>query len=349
MNLTFKSDFDRVALKWQNWWNSNAGTAPMIVSALPLPGAVPAPDPMQLVEGDIDEFGDRLEKWAETHTFPEDTVPGCVLSFGADHFAAMLGAEMTVDYANRTTWITPCVDDWNQYEIKVDWNSRIAARTLECARKLRRRFDGKLLISPTHLQGNLDCLAALRGVQPLLFDLIDSPDQVKRALDQVNEAFAEVIKVFREEFDTDSLGSINRHGLYCKGINGLLQCDFSCMINPEMLAEFVLPSLEFEADAVDYAEYHLDGPGAIVHVEALSQVKGIKVIQYQPGAAKLNDDWRELYRKIDDLGVGQFFWRPSKELVDWICSNLSNRRTVLDLLQLETSSELEEYKKIIGR
>lgn len=351
MELQWKPDFDRCCQRWQNWWKRTGNISDMVLGTVPGPGAEPGgpPDAMELLSGDIDAFADRLEAWAESRRFLGDTVPGCVLCFGADHFAGLLGAGMTADPVNRTTWITPYVTDWQKAALQVDWDSRIAARTLECVRALRKRFDGRMLISPPHLQGNLDCLAALRGVQPLLFDLIDSPDEVKLALERVNDAFREVIRVFREEFATDKFGTVNRHGLYAPDISGLLQCDFSCMISPEMFREFVQPGLRAEAEAVDYAEYHLDGPDALVHIDALAEVDKIRVVQYQPGAALLDRDWREVYRKLDDSGFGQYFFRPSPELCGWIGRTLRRKQNVFDLAQFQEEDSWRRQVRAIGR
>lgn len=350
MKLQYRSDFEQLRQRWRSWWERTGENSSMVLGTLPAPGGKlePLPDPMELLDCDVETFGDRLEAWAKSRRFEGDTVPGCVLCFGADHFAALLGAEMTADPVNRTTWITPCVDDWQAAELRVDWGNRIAARTLECVRALRKRFDGQLLISPPHLQGNLDCLAALRGAQPLLLDLIDSPEEVKLALDRVNVAFREVVQVFRREFDTAQFGSVNRHGLYSPGFNGLLQCDFSCMINPEMFREFVLPSLHEEAAAVDYAEYHLDGPGALVHIDGLGEVKGISVIQYQPGAALLDRDWREVYRKLDAAGFGQYFHRPDQKLCDWILRELKSGQAVFDLAQFNNGADWKVQQERIA-
>lgn len=333
MRLLYKQDFDDCRSFWRSFWEHPRKTRPALLYPSARDGMEPAPlpNPLTLITDDIDAFGDRLERYFETHALSADMMPGIPLCFGADHFAALLGAKMTVDRQHSTTWIEPCVDDWDAASLRVDWNNGISRRTLECIEKLRRRFDGKLLISPPHLQGNLDCLAALRGVQPLLCDLLDCPDKIHRALDQVNRAFAEVVGIFRREFDTDTWGSVNRHGLYQPGFAGLLQCDFSCMINPEMFAKFAVPALTFEAATVDYAEYHLDGPGALQHLEAIAAIKKIQVIQWQPGAALLHEDWRELHRRIDACGCGQYFFRPDVELCRWIMANLKNHNCCLDL------------------
>ena len=346
LELQYKADFQQCRDFWTGWWKRPQSTRPALVGALAKPGMNPVPFPsvLGLLERDIDDFSRQVQGWLDSHDFPGDTIPGVIVSFGADHFAALLGADLRLDLPNHTAWVEHCVDDWDRHPLKVDWNCRIAKRTLECIRELRRRFDGKLLVSPTHLQSNLDCLAALRGVQPLLYDMIDYPAKVHRALRQVDEAFSEVVDVFRRECDTAHWGSINRHQIYQPGFSGLLQCDFSCMINPEMFAEFALPSLAHEASTVDYAEYHLDGPGAIVHTEAVCSVAQIKVIQWQPGTPLLDQDWRDLHKRIDALGRGQLFWQPKKDMCRWIEENIRCRNCCLDL----KVNDLEEFNEIVA-
>jgi hypothetical protein len=350
MKLLYKSDFEECRAFWTGFWETPEKTRPAIFYPAAKEGVDPAPlpNPIILVDGGIDDFCDRLERYYDTHELSKDTMPGMPLCFGADHFSALLGANLTVDVPNNTTWIEPFVTDWDACGLKVDWNGKIGHRTLECIEKVRQRFDGKVIISPPHLQGNLDCLSAIRGVQPLLYDLIDDPDKIHRALDQVNLAFAEVVSVFRREFDTDRWGSVNRHGLYQPGFSGLLQSDFSCMINPDMFAEFAAPSLTFEADTVDYAEYHLDGPGAIVHAEAVCAIEKIQVIQWQPGAALLKEDWRELHQRIDRCGCGQYFFQPDEKLCRWIMENLTHRNSCLDLA-MKSKEEFEAIQAITCR
>jgi hypothetical protein len=343
LQLHYKRDFQSCREFWTGWWERPQNTRPALVGALPKPGVDPVPFPwvLGLLKSDIDVFSRQLTAWAETHEFPAETIPGVIVSFGADHFAALLGADLRLDPANRTAWVDHCVTDWDTFPLKVDWNGWIARRTVECIRELRKRFDGKLLVSPTHLQGNLDCLAALRGVQPLLYDLIDAPEKIHRALQQVDVAFTEVVDVLRRECDTAYWGSLNRHQIYQPGFSGLLQSDFSCMVNPEMFAEFIAPSLTHEATTVDYAEYHLDGPGAIVHTEAVCSIEAIKVIQWQPGTPLIDKDWRELHKRIDDLGRGQMFWRPKPDMCRWIRESIRCKNSCIEL-NARTATEFEE-------
>lgn len=330
--MFYKADFQELREFWNGWWNDPLNTRPAVLGVSPKPGMPSSAWPDLYYSENVDSLIEQLFGWVEHNDFSDDLLPSCIVSFGADHFAGLLGVNLVVDKEAMTTWAEPNVTSWADADIKVRWDGEIGKKTIEYVRALRKACDGKILISPPHLQGNLDCLAAMRKPYELLYDLVDDPKGVHRALEKVDEAFTEVIDVFRSEFDTDQLGAVNRHGIYCPGLAGLLQCDFSCMISPEMFKEFALPSLRHEAETVDYAEYHLDGEGAIQHLEDICSIDAIKVIQWQPGETGLDSDWRELHKRIDALGRGQYFWRPKSELREWVVDELKCRNHCFDLI-----------------
>ena len=76
------------------------------------------------------------------------------------------------------------------------------------------------------------------------------------------------------------------------------------MISPAMFREFVVPCLREEMARLDAVEYHLDGPDAIRHVEALGDLAALDVMQWMPGAGAQGRDWSDLYARIDALGKG---------------------------------------------
>jgi 5-methyltetrahydrofolate--homocysteine methyltransferase len=83
----------------------------------------------------------------------------------------------------------------------------------------------------------------------------------------------------------------------------MLQSDFSFMISPKMFERFVLPDLEAGCAAMDYAFYHLDGKGQLVHIEALLSIPRLRGIQWVPGYGRpLCEEWLPLLKKIRAAG-----------------------------------------------
>ena len=312
MELEFKPDFEEAAERWAAYWRGERFERPLVGIMTLKPGAEPVARPswMACLRDDVGPVIDQLLGWAATREFLGEAIPFYHVFFGPDHLAALLGAELKVHPDSpQTSWPEHFVEDWDDASIEVRWDGRWWRRTVECIRAFRRRCDGKVLISIPTLQGGLDCLAALRGAEKLLMDMIETPEKVHAALDAVNAAYDEVTRALSEELDVPRFGSINRHAMYCRGTSNIPQCDISCMMSPEMFREFGWQAVAHEARTLDAAEYHLDGPDAIKHLEAICEIAEIKAIQWQPGAGEAaTTDWTGLYKRIDSLGKGHVIY-----------------------------------------
>jgi hypothetical protein len=77
------------------------------------------------------------------------------------------------------------------------------------------------------------------------------------------------------------------------------------MIGPQMFREFFQDIIREEAAFLDRAIYHLDGPGAIRHLDALCEIKEIDAIQWVPGEGQPPmSDWIGLLKQIQEKGKG---------------------------------------------
>ncbi len=309
MELEFKPDFEQVKDRWSAFWKGEDLGRPLVSIVLPRPGIEPVAKPSSIacVQDNFEALIDQVLQWAQTHEFIAEAIPFYHVQFGPDHFSALLGAELEFNPDSPdTSWVVPFVQDWDDAEIKFQPDGKWWRKTIERIQAFRARCDGKLLISGPSLQGGLDCLSAIRGPEKLLMDMVMAPDKVKAALDAVCRAYDEVLEALSVETGIEELGDITRHQMYCQGRAGVPQCDFSCMISPEMFKEFAVPCLKREVEPLATATYHLDGPAAIVHLPAICEIDGIDVIQWVPGSGEAAEkDWTDLYKRIDSLGKGQ--------------------------------------------
>ncbi len=309
MNLEYKPDLDQTLHYWLQFWRgSNSRPAFLVTLPRPHTRAVEPPAYLTAFDCDFHDLAHQLLAWADTHEFLGDTIPNYYLEFGPETFAAYLGCDLRLADDRSTSWSVPFVEDWGEVEIRFRKDSYWWQRTLEAFDVLRSHLDGKMMVAAPALLGNLDALASLRGPQNLLVDLIDRPEHVKRALEQVNRAYAEVLAALAAELDMDRLGSMNVEGLYFPGRHSRPQCDFSAMISPKMFREFVIPSLMSEAEDAGAFTYHLDGPNAVCHVPALCALEKMDIIIYAIGAGTEDWDWSFLYDQIDRLGKGQILY-----------------------------------------
>ncbi|HRU05906.1 MAG TPA: hypothetical protein P5137_09045 [Candidatus Brocadiia bacterium] len=324
MDLEFKPDFERARARWDKYWRGESFDRPVIRIVLPKPGAPQAKKPGNYAVAWAEDLGPIIEQnlaWAAGLDWLGDAIPGVQITFAPDHFALLLGADMTPsstreDGSVETVWVEPFLTDYDQ-EIRFRPECKWWQRTVESIRAFRQRCDGRMLVFWTQLQGGLDALSAIRGPERLLMDLVLCPDDVKEALRQLDQALAGATRALAAELDTARFGSMTRHGMYSTGLLDVPQCDFSAMISPEMFREFGLPSLQRQCGLLDAAEYHLDGPDAIKHLPALAEIKKIKTIQWQPGAGNAAaQDWSALYKQIDELGLGQMRTGSPRQMAD---------------------------------
>ena len=93
------------------------------------------------------------------------------------------------------------------------------------------------------------------------------------------------------------------------------ECDVSGLFSEEMFRRFVVPEVQAMARWADFSFYHLDGPGAKRHLEALLEIPELGCIQWIRGAGGGRaTDWLPLLRRIQDGGKRLYVECPVSEL-----------------------------------
>lgn len=350
LELEFKPDCGRACQMWQVFWNGDDLPRPLVSIIIPKNDVKPIPKPiaMACLNEDVDKVIERVIAWVASHDFIGEAIPsfsvhvGCIMS-------AMLGAKQVVHPDSPdTVWAVPCLEDWDKFEIKFNPDESYFKMTIDLIRRFRQQCDDRLLIVRPTLISGLDILAALRGTEKLLMDLVMIPDKVKKALDDVDVAYKKTLDMLLKEQGVDIFGDITRHQMYHPGSIGVPQSDISCMISPQMYEEFVTPWLKKELNPLDAATYHLDGPGAVQHLEAICEINGVDSIQWQPGAGEaMTQDWTELYKQIDSFGKKQVLGGggvlvEDHEYIKKLCQEL-NWKNLFFVTTATSKSEAESF------
>lgn len=347
--LELKPAFGSARERWDRYWRDETAGRPPVRIVLPRPGREipPCPHPYSVPHGDIARAAAQTLDWAAAQEWLGEAVPGCLITFAPDHFALLLGADMRYDDGSAsgtpTGWVLPCLRDYDS-EIRFRPEGKWWEKTAECIRVFRRFCDGRMIVAGPNLQGGLDALAALRGPQRLLTDLLDCPADVRRALAQIDTAMAATRQALAEALDVARWGSLTRHGTCGSGLVDVPQCDFSAMIGEETFREFGLPSLRKECAGVQGCIYHLDGKEAIRHLPALAEVPDLHAIQWQPGAAGTGRDWSALFARIDELGLGQMRGGTRDQMLRlWHSLKTRHRLYVSHVQDIRTAAEAEAF------
>lgn len=230
---------------------------------------------------------------------PGDLGPGCVsLYLGCE------GVERP-----GTMWFEPCLSDPEAARIEIDRDNFYWQFTLAAHQATLPHSRGRFLQQFPDLIEGLDTLAALRGSQVLLVDLIERPEWVRSVLRQITDKWFFYYDSLYELVRDEVGGSV--FWAWAPGRMVKLQCDFSAMISPGMFADFMGPVLTEMTERTAHNMYHLDGPEAIRHLPVLLSLPRLNMIQWTPGAGQpFTDDprWFPLYRQVLDAGKRLFVW-----------------------------------------
>jgi len=233
-----------------------------------------------------------------------EAFPNVSCDFGPGSLALYVGSEP------GWTWETVWFEPWPPAEAgalpEYDDSHPLWVRHRDMVAAFAKAGGERWLTNIPDLIEALDILAALRGPQPLLFDLVDRPEWVHACCRQVLDLF---FRYYDQLYDRcrrpDGGVSFTAFQVWAPGRMAKLQCDFSAMISPGMFAEFERPYLQEQCRRLDYTVYHWDGPGAIQHLDQLLAIPELNAIQWTPGAGNpdvWHERWYPLYRRARDGG-----------------------------------------------
>jgi len=336
-----RRDFGAVQARWDDFW-AGRNDRPLYAVTIPKNG-VGAPYPPYLMgfDGNYQAVADMLARWVESCEFYGEAVPVYHLTFGADTFAALCGADLVMGQSGDTSWPVHTLHSLREAEIAFDKNGKWWNRLIEFHGMLKRALGDSLLLAAPTLSAGLDGIVGLYGAENLLTDMVDDPEAVLEALGQVNAAHSEAMAACMELFEIQTYGSATRHGMVSSGAAGVPQCDVSCMISSEMFEAFAMPCIRHEIELLDAVEYHLDGPGAIRHLERLAEIPKLRAVQWVAGAGEARErDWTPLYKHILALGKG-LIRHGSKDAVVQMQRELRSKDIFYQVQGIRTRMEAE--------
>ena len=263
----------------------------------------------------------RYRYFCETHAFLGESFPNLNIDFGPGSLASYLGSE--IGFKEDTVWFNKCLDSWDGVpKLTFDPDNKWFKKHIQLAKDCRDLAGDDFYVDMPDLMENIDVLASLRGAQDTLFDLLDEPDKVGERIREVTDIYYEYYDCFYEIIkDEEGGNAYTVFQFWGPGKTVKLQCDFSAMMSPEDFRKYIQPSLRTQSEKADHVLYHLDGPAAIKHMDALMEIDGIDALQWTSGDAGPDGtlpDWDVIYDKA--IAAGKSIWVKvySGEFEDWI-------------------------------
>ena len=202
LTLEFKPDLAEATQRWLAFWDHELLDRPPCVITAPREGAQPVGLPPYLA-GAREDFGPVLARVLEHSAavwWGGEAVPNYVPAFGPDQLAAWLGGELVFPEEDTgTDWVKPCVEDWDSFlPLRLEEDNYWWRRMREFCAALAEGFRGKLIVAHLDLHSNVDTLLALRGGMRLSMDLLDQPEAIDRAMQQVRALYRPVYEAVLE-------------------------------------------------------------------------------------------------------------------------------------------------------
>jgi len=268
-------------------------------------------------EYQVDFFLDSIQG----RQFLGETFPVYWPNLGPNVFAAFHGAEL--DYGEVTSWVQHCIHDWSDLDKLRYETSNVYFRKLEeMTRIALEKCDGESLVGYTDLHGSLDCVADWRDPQKLCVDLIESPDEVHRAVRLADSNFFSAYDHFDRLLKAHGQPSVTWMRIPARGRMHIPSCDFTSMISPRGFQEFYLPSLRAEVKNTTHNIFHLDGKGMLRHLDMILELPEIAAIQWVQGAGNSKPImlWLDVIKKIQAAGKGVVVALEVEELEPFIAA-----------------------------
>jgi hypothetical protein len=205
----------------------------------------------------------------------------------------------------ETVWCDPCISDPPDQHpgIVLDTSSWAFRQHVAMVELAARESAGRWLVMMPDLVENVDILAAMRGPQTFLYDLMDRPEWVVHKVAEINAAFFGAFSAFHEVVRDGYGGNAFCFSVWGPGRTAKVQCDACAMFGPAMFRRFVAPALSAQCEWLDYSLYHLDGEDCLVNLDELLAIPALNAIEWTPRRLSVGDSgghprhW-DLYRRI---------------------------------------------------
>jgi len=309
-DVSYRPDWAEARQRATTWWDGGDIGRPLLLITAPRREPIEIIPVLPEPAGWVTHYSWRSLEYrvflarqsaAATQCFGEAVPASAPGDLGPNCLALYLGCE-GVEMPG-TVWFKRCMATPDEARFEYDADNFYWRFTQQAYRATLEHSRGKFLLQFPDLIEGLDTLAAMRGTELLLQDLIDRPAWVHACLRQITDRYFHYYDMLHDLIRDEVGGSI--FWLWAPGRLVKLQCDFSAMISPAMFREFMVPILTEMTERISYSHYHLDGPQAVAHVDALLSVPGLDMIQWTPGAGQpgVHDPkWWPMYHRIIEGG-----------------------------------------------
>ena len=363
--MQYKPDLDSIIPRMEAWWQGEILDRACIAVCAPNGKTKrEVPRPTTIVERwtDPDYVFESQEASLETTYYAGEAIPVFRPGLGPDTFAACLGAP--IEFREDTSWSRHVITDWAAPpSFQIDEESLAWKWYHDMYRMAASRAAGRYFVAPPDCHSGGDCLLAMRGGIPLCMDLYDFPEAIHAAMGQLEAAVVRFHDTFFSLVETTGQRGHTSYWLrvWSPGRSQMMQLDLLALIAPKHFEEFFYHELEVNAEVLDSAIFHLDGPDAIKHLPILYRLLeqtrakadgrkkfGVVSLQWQPGAGNFPmSNWIPLLQEMQRNGANIYVDCDPSE-VEQMLTELSSKGLFLST-GAANKQEADHLVKLAGK
>ena len=167
-----------------------------------------------------------------------------------------------VFYSGETFWVEPIWPQWpEEIRLPLEDGQGWREKLLEFTEALVRRADGRYGVATTLMRGPSDLAAAVRGHEPMIYDLYDHAEQMEKLLDASAAAWIGVARDQLDRIPTIAGGYVsNFYRAWAPDRVVFTQEDASASFSPELFRSYLLPRDRKITSAFPYSIMHVHSP-----------------------------------------------------------------------------------------
>lgn len=302
-------DYDYLKKRWLEFWNQENHDRPILTVTAPRDKANWSRMPAFIEDNrtrwmDIDYMLKKNRAVFENTYFGAEAFPIINPDLGPDLIGAACGCD--IHFGEDTTWVVHLDRELSELSeiIHFDPDNRWVKHMEEMTRAAVEDARGDYLVGITDLHPGADALVSLRGSQNLCLDVYDCPEYISPLCSQIFEVYREIYNRLDAIISPHQQGTANWMGIWHPEKRWyVVGCDFSCLVSCENYEQCIEGAVKRELDFLEASMYHLDGPGALRHMDRILQFEKLGGVQWVYGEGQPTARyWLDVLRKIQAAG-----------------------------------------------
>ena len=347
-----KPDYEQAQKRIDAFWNHEETDRPMVLMNYPKQTAKPFKNKQHASSKDywldIEYRAEEALHYAENTVYCAESMPVYYPNLGPEILSVWAGCEIV--FEKTTVWTEPCISDWTTENAVISMDHPMFKTLEKFTRILLEKAKGNFIVGLTDFHPGGDHLSALRDAEKLLVDMLEVPDIIKAKLVSSYKEYFEVYDYFVKILKEANMPIATWLQITSQTTMYVPSNDFSCMISSEMFNEFFLEGIRDECRHYKKSIYHLDGPGALQHLDSLLEIPELNALQWVPGAG--NEwvmPWLDVFKKALKAEKSIIVYPQNIEDLHFLKEHLPSKGLCIQMWNVGNQENADDLMKIIKR